>query len=110
MLAHWKERLGGVSKDDPLYGTKATPRWFVQSTAAQAALAGRGKDITVPLYVVAGGADPIASTPASKAFFQTVASSDKTYEAREGMHHEVLCEVGKEALWSDISRWISAHR
>jgi lysophospholipase len=95
---------------DPLYGTKATPRWFVQSTAAQSALAGRGKDITLPVYVAAGGEDPIASTAASKAFFDTAASTDKTYEAREGMRHEVLCELGKEALWSDISRWISAHR
>ncbi len=98
------------TKEDPLYGTKATPRWFVQSTQAQADLAGRGRDLTVPIYVTAGGDDPIASTPASKAFFDTLASADKTYEAREGMRHEVLCEVGKEAVWADISRWISSHR
>lgn len=95
---------------DPLYGRKATPRWFVQSTQAQNALAGRGKDITLPYYVAAGADDPIASTPASQAFFETTASIDRTYEARAGMRHEVLCEVGKEALWSDISRWITAHR
>lgn len=95
---------------DPLYGKNATPRWFVQSTQAQNALAGRGQELTVPFYVAAGGADSIASTPASKAFFDTAASTDKRFEAREGMQHEVLCEVGKEALWADISRWISEHR
>ena len=95
---------------DPLYGRKATPRWFVQSTAAQTALTGRGRELTLPFYLATGGADPIASTPASRAFFQTVGSTDKTYDEREGMRHEVLCEVGKEALWADISRWISAHR
>ncbi len=98
------------TKDDPLYGLKATPRWFVQSTQAQNDLAGRGKDLTLPIYVAAGGEDPIASTPASKAFFDTLGSADKTYQAREGMRHEVLCETGKEALWAEISRWISAHR
>ena len=95
---------------DPLYNRNATPCWFVQSTQAQTALAGRGKEITFPLFLVAGGEDPIASTPASKAFFDTVGSSDKKFEAPAGMRHEVLCEVGKEALWADISDWISAHR
>lgn len=95
---------------DPLYGRNATPRWFVQSTAAQAALAGRGQEITVPLWVAAGAEDPIASTPSSKAFFDTVGSPDKTFSAPAGMKHEVLCEIGKEALWAEISRWISAHR
>lgn len=95
---------------DPLYGRKATPRWFVQSTQAQADLAGKGRELTLPLFVTVGSADPIASPAATRAFFDTVGSSDKTFDEREGMRHEVLCEVGKEALWADISRWISAHR
>lgn len=95
---------------DALYGRTATPRWFVQSTAAQGELAGRGKEITVPLWVTAGAEDPIASTPASKAFFETIGSADKKFDAPAGMKHEVLCEIGKEAVWADMSRWISAHR
>ena len=95
---------------DPLYGRKATPRWFVQSTAAQAALAGKGRELTLPILVSCGSADPIASTGATRAFFETIGSTDKTYDEREGMRHEVLCELGKEALWGEISRWISAHR
>ncbi len=98
------------TKEDPLYGTKATPRWFTTSTQAQAALAGRGRELTLPIYVAPGGDDPIASTAACKAFFDTIGSTDKTYDERPGMRHEVLCETGKEALWADISRWISAHR
>ncbi len=98
------------TEDDPLYGKVATPRWFVQSTQAQNELAGRGKEIEVPLLMVTGGEDPIASTAASKAFFETVGSKDKRYAEQAGMHHEVLCELGKEQLWADISRWLSDHR
>jgi lysophospholipase len=98
------------TEEDALYGKKTTPRFFVQSTQAQAALEGKGKQITLPVYLATGGADPIAATATSRAFFETLGSADKTYDEREGMRHEVLCEVGKEALWGDISRWISAHR
>ncbi len=102
----WQKETG----EDALYGRNATPRWFVQSTAAQGALAGRGRELTLPMYVVTGSADAIVSTPTTRAFFETIASADKTYDEREGMKHEVLCELGKEALWGEISRWISAHR
>lgn len=98
------------TSEDPLYFKTATPRWFVQSTKAQAELEGQGRNVHVPLLWVVGSDDPIASTPASRAYFETVASNDKTLIEEPGMRHEVLCEVGKEALWEKISRWISAHR
>lgn len=95
---------------DPLYLHVTTPRWFFETGAAQQALAGRGRELTSPLLVLAGAEDPIASMPAAKAFFETVASQDKTWKEYAGMRHEVLNELGKEQLIDDISRWISAHR
>ncbi|MBI5481874.1 MAG: lysophospholipase [Deltaproteobacteria bacterium] len=95
---------------DPLYFHVTTPRWFFEHTAAQAALASRGTDLTQPLFVVAGDSDPIASMPAARAFFETVASRDKTWKEYAGFRHEVLNEVGRESVWDDISQWISAHR
>lgn len=99
------------SAEDPLYGRTTTPRWFNTSTAAQAHLAGRGRELTTPLLMVTAGADSIASTPASKAFFDTLGSQDKQYKEYPGMLHEmVLGDLGKEAVWNDITSWISAHR
>ena len=95
---------------DPLYIRTVTAGFFAGSTKAQEALEGQGRNITVPLLMVTGGADGLVATPASRAFFETVASPDKTYVEEAGFRHEVLCELGKEVVWERISRWISAHR
>jgi len=96
--------------EDPLYGRHGSPRWAVTHMKAQEALAGMGAQITLPLYMLTGANDPIVSTPAAKGFFDTIASADKTYKEYPGMLHELMCETGKEEVWADISRWISAHR
>ncbi|MBK7858377.1 MAG: alpha/beta hydrolase [Archangiaceae bacterium] len=96
--------------EDPLYGKAATPRWYVEHRKAQEALTGLGAQLVLPVLMVTGGSDPVASTPAARGFFETIASSDKTYKEYPGMLHEVLCEQGKEEVWADISRWLSAHR
>jgi lysophospholipase len=95
---------------DELYLHVTTPRWFFATMAAQRQLASRGRDFTVPLFALVGLDDPVASVEASRAFYATVASSDKTWKEYGGMRHEVLNEIGKEQVVDDISRWISAHR
>ncbi|MEW6430081.1 MAG: lysophospholipase [Myxococcota bacterium] len=99
-----------ATAEDPLYLHVTTPRWFFEHTAAQDRLAGLGSAITQPLLMLAGSADPIASMPAAKAFFETVASKDKTWKEYIDFRHEVMNEVGREQVLDDISRWISAHR
>lgn len=98
-----------LSSEDPLYLHVTTPRWFFGCMAAQERLAGRGKDVTVPLFVAAGTADRIASMPAARAFFDTVASADKTWKDYPDFRHEVLCELNKEQPMGDIVAWISGH-
>lgn len=94
---------------DPLYVRTTTPRWFFETQAAQKRLEGLGPKVTLPLLVLAGTADPIASMPAARAFYETVGSRDKTWKEYDGARHEVLMELGKEQVWADISQWISAH-
>lgn len=96
--------------EDPLYLHVTTPRWFFEHSAAQDRLAGLGSAITQPVLMLAGSADPIASMPAAKAFFDTLASKDKTWKEYTDFRHEVMNEVGREQVIDDISQWISAHR
>lgn len=95
---------------DPLYLHITTPRWFFEHSAAQDRLAGLGASITQPVLMLAGGDDGIASMPAAKAFFDTIASKDKTWKSYPGFRHEVMNEVGREQVLGDISRWILEHR
>ncbi len=85
------------------------PRFFNEATAAQLALAGQGPKIKLPLYMFNGGNDPLVSSPAGKAFFDTIGSADKQYKEYPGMLHETMNELGKEEVLADIARWISAH-
>jgi alpha-beta hydrolase superfamily lysophospholipase len=95
---------------DRLYLHTTTPRWFFETQAAQARLAGLGKELTGPVLMLAGGDDPVAAMPAARGFFDTIAATDKTWKEYAGFRHEVLNEVGKEQVLDDIARWISAHR
>lgn len=94
---------------DPLYIRSTTPRWFFEHMAWQSALAGTGARFTAPVFMVMGEADPIASPAAAKAYFDTIASADKTWRAFPGMRHEVMNELGKEEVVGAIAQWISAH-
>ena len=96
--------------EDTLAFQIATPRFFVQSTQAQDVARARAKEIDVPLLMLTGGADPIASTPAARAVFEDMGATDKTYKEYPDFLHEVMNEAGREQVLGDISRWISAHR
>ncbi len=97
------------SAQDPLRFATTTPRWFFETRAAQERLAGVGPKLKLPLLMVMGAEDPIASVPAARAFFDTIGSADKTLKLNEGHRHETLMEIGREQVWDDISSWISAH-
>lgn len=101
----WQEE----TKNDPLYLHVTTPRWFFECQASQRRLSSVGANVKLPVLMLAGTADPVASMPAAKAFFETIGSRDKTYKEYGDYRHEVLMEVGREQVWADISSWISAH-
>jgi alpha-beta hydrolase superfamily lysophospholipase len=67
-----------------------------------------GDAIKVPMLMLCGSNDPVASTAASRAYFETVGSSNKTFKEYPGMLHEPLNEIGREEVWRDITSWISA--
>jgi alpha-beta hydrolase superfamily lysophospholipase len=108
MLTRDVEAQKAVERDH-LYNRTVTPRWFNEANAAQLEALGMGPRMKLPVYVVCGSEDGIASTPTTREFFQRIGSRDKQYKEYPGMRHEVLNEVGKEEVWKDISGWISKH-
>ena len=103
------ESIQAATLKDPLYLDIATPRWFTESTRAQLQALATGPALKVPLLLVCGEKDGVASTVASRAFFESVASADKTYKEYVGMRHEPMNEVGRDEVFRDISGWISKH-
>jgi lysophospholipase len=103
------EAVQQAVRQDPLYNTRVTPRWFIESTQAQARVMTLASEVKVPLFMLCGAEDGVACVATARAFFETVGSSDKVYKQYPGMRHEPLNELGKEEVFRDISGWISAH-
>jgi len=94
---------------DPLYIRTVTPRWFLESTQAQAEALAQAVRVTAPIFIFCGSNDGVAAPAAAKSFFETVGSTDKKFKEYPGMLHEPMNEVGREEVFRDISGWISAH-
>lgn len=66
-------------------------------------------NIRVPLLIVHGTADELASPEGSQDLFDRVGSSDRVFKQYEGLAHEVLNEPEKETVLADIRRWLESH-
>jgi alpha-beta hydrolase superfamily lysophospholipase len=97
------------TKDDPMYGKATTPRWFVESQAAQAKLMAGPNTFRYPLLVLAGSDDPIADPDAARTFCDTAASADKAFRLYPGMRHELFNEVKRDTAIGDTVAWIGSH-
>ncbi len=94
---------------DPLIFRNATSRWFVESTRAQERALARASELRLPLYVLFGGADPIAKAASAKAFLDRAGSTDKKWEELPGLLHEILNETEWESVARKMSDWMLAH-
>ena len=94
---------------DPLYGHKATPRWFTEHTRAQAEVLAAGARLRIPVLVMLPGEDRIASAAVSRRWFETLTTPDRRLREWPSMRHEIFAELGKEDVYGETSRWISEH-
>ncbi len=107
-ITHDAARARAYDEDPLVFGT-ATTRWFTEALAAQRSALDRAPGLAVPLYVVMGTADRVASVATARAFFDRVSGGDKTWDAREGLFHEVLNEPEWRGIADRIADWILAH-
>ena len=64
--------------------------------------------ITLPVFILHGTADKATMPAGSQLFFDTAGSRDKTLKLYEGHFHDLLNDVGKDAVLADIKAWIDA--
>ncbi len=104
------EALARAYDNDPLSFKTVTARWFTETSAAQDAAIAAAPKLRLPLYVVVGAGDSVVSVPRARAFVDAAASTDKTWDARDGLYHEVLNEPSAGRQIADrLAEWILAH-
>ena len=64
--------------------------------------------IKLPLLVLHGTLDKAAKPSGSQHFYDKAGSIDKTLKLYEGHFHDLLNDVGRERVMSDIQKWIDA--
>jgi alpha-beta hydrolase superfamily lysophospholipase len=65
--------------------------------------------ITIPLLIMHGTADKATVCKGSEFFYETAGSADKTLKLYEGHYHDLLNDLGKEAVMKDILDWLDGH-
>jgi acylglycerol lipase len=65
--------------------------------------------ITLPLLILHGTKDNAAKFSGSQVFHDKAGSTDKTLKLYDGHYHDLLNDLGKEGVMSDILGWLNAH-
>jgi len=94
---------------DPLTKDEVQP----VSTVASLARAGERFErefarIALPLLILHGTGDKATRPDGSQQFFREAGSADKTLRLYEGHYHDLLNDLGREAVTEDIAAWIDA--
>lgn len=64
------------------------------------------KNITIPILICHGGADPIINPDASKNIYKNVGSEDKELKIFDGLYHEIHNEPEKTEVLKYLGDWI----
>jgi alpha-beta hydrolase superfamily lysophospholipase len=64
--------------------------------------------ITIPLLILHGTEDHATVCHGSEFFHETAGSADKTLKIYQGYYHDLLADLGKESVMSDILTWADA--
>jgi alpha-beta hydrolase superfamily lysophospholipase len=106
----------GISRDpqvvqafiqDPLFVPVSTARWAVEMLTTQQTVMARAGELRLPLLMVQGMADTVVRPDATIAFFERVASEDKTLLQYPGYFHELHNDIGKEKPLGDLVAWLN---
>ena len=64
--------------------------------------------ITLPVLILHGTADKATVCKGSEYFFEHAGAADKTLKLYDGHVHDLLNDIGKEAVFADILGWVEA--
>ena len=96
-----------VLNADPLIANEVQPAKTVAALfRADQRLKKEFPKITLPVFILHGTADRATKSSGSEFFYISAGSKDKTLRLYDGYFHDLLNDVGKEAVMSDIQRWI----
>ena len=99
--------VGKAYATDPLVNRKVSARWFSEATRAMGEMNDLATQITIPVLVMHGTEDKLASVEATKRFFEKIGSKDKELIIYPGYYHELFNEPEKHELYEQATQWLA---
>jgi alpha-beta hydrolase superfamily lysophospholipase len=100
-------RVVDAMNDDPLIAHETQPtQTMAEMVRADERLKKEFPLIKLPVLILHGTADQATKPHGSQRFYDNAGSSDKTLKLYEGHFHDLLNDVDKEQVMSDIQSWI----
>ncbi len=94
---------------DPLTKGESQPAMTVAALVrADERLHDHFEEITLPVLILHGTEDHATVCRGSEYFHAHAGSADKTLKLYEGHYHDLLNDIGKEGVLTDIAGWIEA--
>jgi acylglycerol lipase len=93
---------------DPLIANEVQPTLTVaEMVRADERLKREFPLVKLPVLIMHGTEDKVTRPEGSQLFFDTAGSADKTLKLYPGYVHDLLNDIGKEAVMADINSWIA---
>ncbi len=108
-LSRDREVIAEYRSDSLVYNGKIRVRTGLELVSAGKRVLRDAGKITLSVYILHGGADPIADPKASREIFEMISSEDKQHREYEGHYHELLNEPEADVVISDILSWLDQH-
>lgn len=98
--------VGRAYAADPLVGKVVSTRWFAEAVKAMDELQRKASQITIPVLVMHGTEDKLASVLATERVFASLGSTDKRLKIYEGYFHELFNEPEKQEIYERVTDWL----
>jgi acylglycerol lipase len=95
--------------NDPLIAHETQPtKTIAELVRSDERLKEEFAHIRLPLLILHGTDDKAAKASGSQSFYDRAGSTDKTLKLYDGHVHDLLNDLGKETVMTDITAWIEA--
>ncbi|MBI4040410.1 MAG: lysophospholipase [Deltaproteobacteria bacterium] len=91
---------------DPLICRKVTLHLYQEMMKTMASVKAGAEFLNAPLLIQLGTQDEIVEAEVSKHYYHQVSCEFKALKIYDGLYHELMNELGKEAVFNDMKRWI----
>lgn len=98
--------VGKAYATDPLVNRKVSAKWYAEATRAMLEVHEWASRITLPLIIMHGTEDRLASVDATKRLFERIGVSDKELVIYPGFYHELFNEPEKQQIFDRVTVWM----